>query len=61
MLNLIVRLFMVLAGMIASLFVAKDALNFDFIQTVIAMILVTIAVAIAAFWPAIKSLFKHKR
>jgi len=60
MLGWIVRALLVFAGSITSWFVARDALNFDVIQMVVAVILFTIFVAIAAFWPLIKDWFQRK-
>ncbi len=54
MLGLVIRILLVLAGLIASWFVARDALNFEITQMVVAVFLFTLAVAIAAFWPMIK-------
>ena len=51
MLSWIVRIFFALAAPIAALFVARDALNFDVIQTMVAIILVVVFVAVVAFWP----------
>lgn len=51
MLSWIVRLFFALAAPIAALFVARDALNFDVIQTMVATVLVVVFVAVVAFWP----------
>ena len=50
MLNLIIRPIMILAAVIASYFVVRDAVNFSIIQMTIALLLITILVAIAAFW-----------
>ena len=61
MLSWLLRLLFVIAGFIASIFVARDALNFDIIQMVIAVVLMTLIVIIFAFWPEIKKLLKiHK-
>jgi hypothetical protein len=51
MLSWIVRIFFALAAPIAALFVARDALNFDLIQTFVAVILIVAFIAIVAFWP----------
>ncbi len=52
--NPIVRLFLLLAAPITALFVSRDALNFDVVQVIVAVILFTAAVAVAAFWPGRK-------
>lgn len=51
MLGWIVRVLLVLAGLIASIFVTRDALNFDIVQMIVAVLLFTTIIAIAAFWP----------
>ena len=51
MLSWIVRLFFALAAPITALFIARDALNFDLIQTMVAIILVVVLIAVVAFWP----------
>ena len=60
MLQWIIRALFVVSGSISSWFVAKDALNFEIVQMVISVLLFTIAIAILAFWPTIKSWFKRK-
>ena len=54
MLGLIVRIFLVLGGFVASFFVTRDALNFDIVQMVIGILLFTFAVAMFSFWPYLK-------
>ena len=51
MFSWIVRIFFALAAPIAALIVSRDALNFDLIQTMVAIILIVAAVAIVALWP----------
>ncbi|MET0531868.1 MAG: hypothetical protein ABW003_26650 [Microvirga sp.] len=51
MLGWIVRGLMVGAGVITGIFVAKDAPLYGFVQTILAIGLLTLIVAIAAFWP----------
>jgi hypothetical protein len=46
----IVRILFILAAPIAALLVSRDALNFGIVQTMVAMILVTGFVALAAAW-----------
>ena len=60
MLEWTVRILLVISGSIGSWFVARDALNFAIVQMVIAVLLFTIMVLIAAFWPNIKKWFKRK-
>lgn len=47
----IVRLLMAVAGIVAAWFIAKDALNFGIVQAVIALLLVTLIVAVLALRP----------
>jgi hypothetical protein len=55
----IVRLLFVVAGFIASWFVARDALNFGTVQMVIAVFLFTFVVMTIAFWSTWKTWLKH--
>lgn len=48
--NLITRAVLALAAIIASWFVATDALNFPVFQMVIASLLIVAVVTILAFW-----------
>jgi hypothetical protein len=45
------RVFLTLGGGAASWFVAEDAPNYSVIQGVAAMLLLTLTVAVLAFWP----------
>ena len=56
----IIRGLLVISGSIASWFVARDELKFAVVQMVIAVLLFTLVIAIAAFWPLLKNWFKHK-
>jgi hypothetical protein len=47
----ILRLILSLAAPITAWFVARDALNFSFVQTMISVILLAAFVAVLAFWP----------
>lgn len=49
--DLIVRLFLLVAAPIAALFVSRDALNFSVIQVLVAIALFIALVAALAFWP----------
>jgi len=51
MIGWIVRILLAAGGVVASWFVARDAPNFGVIQMVFALILLTFAVAVIAFWP----------
>lgn len=61
MIGWIVRGLAFVAAGITALFVAEDAPNFGIIQVVIAVVLVTLFVAIAAFWEAIADWLRDKR
>lgn len=50
----------IISGAIAGWFVAHDQLHFAIVQMVIAILIFTGIVALAAFWSNIKSWFKHK-
>jgi hypothetical protein len=47
----ILRLLLYIAAPITALFVARDALNFSFVQTIVSVILLAVLVAALAFWP----------
>lgn len=48
--SVILRILFVIAGLITALFVARDALNFGFIQSWVAILLVTILVGVGSLW-----------
>ncbi|MCC8979915.1 hypothetical protein [Bradyrhizobium acaciae] len=48
--SIILRIFFVIAGAIVALFVARDSLHFDLIQTWVSIVLVIIVAGIASFW-----------
>ena len=50
MLNPIIRPIMILAAIIASYFVARDAVNFSIVQMVVALLLLAGLVAVTVFW-----------
>jgi hypothetical protein len=52
MLSWAVRLILIAADFVAGIFVARDALNFEVIQGVVAILLVAMLVFVLAFWPA---------
>lgn len=60
MLNWLIRPIMFVAAIIAGWFVAEDAANFGVVQLVISVLLVTLLVAIAAFWESIRDWFRPK-
>jgi hypothetical protein len=47
-----VRLLMLAAGAMTSWVVARDAPNFGVVQTMVALLLLTLIVAVLAFWPS---------
>ena len=51
MLSWIVRIFFALAAPITALLVSRGALDFDLIQTMVAIILIVVSVALVALWP----------
>ncbi len=52
MISWIVRFLMIAAGVVTGWFVAKDAVNFGVIQMMVALMLLTLIVAVLAFWPS---------
>ena len=58
--NLLLRPVMFFAAIIAGWFVAHDAANFNVIQMVVALFLITAVVAVAAFWETLSDWFKSK-
>lgn len=46
----IIRLFFVIAAPIAALMVARDSLNFDIVQTFVAILLMTAVLGFGAIW-----------
>jgi ABC-type multidrug transport system permease subunit len=44
--SVILRILLVIAGLITALFVARDALNFELIQTWVAILLVAVVVGV---------------
>jgi formate hydrogenlyase subunit 3/multisubunit Na+/H+ antiporter MnhD subunit len=51
LLSWIFRGFLIVAGFVASWFVAKDAPQFGVMQMAVVLILVVVIVAVLAFWP----------
>jgi hypothetical protein len=52
---------MFIASIITAWFVARDAANFEIIQMVISLLLITLLLAIAAFWPYLVAWFDDWR
>lgn len=61
LINWLLRPVLFLAAIIAGWFVAEDAVNFGVVQMVVAVVLITILVAIAAFWEAILDWLSERR
>jgi hypothetical protein len=59
MVGWIVRIVMAVAGVITGWFVARDAANFDLIQMVVSILLMTFFIAVAAFWPNLWAWLRH--
>ena len=48
--SLILRIVFVLAGLITALFVARDALNFELVQTWVSIALVIVVAGVGSVW-----------
>jgi len=48
---LILRILAFIAAPIAGLFVARDSLNFDIVQTMIMILLIVAFLVVVAIWP----------
>ncbi|MCG7394080.1 hypothetical protein MHY87_14310 [Microvirga sp. ACRRW] len=51
MLGWVVRIFMIVSGVVAGLFIAKDAPLFGMVQVMVMLLLLALIVAVLAFWP----------
>ncbi len=61
MVNLLLRPVMLVAAAIAGWFVASDSVNFTVIQMVVSLFLITLIVAIAAFWETLSDWITNKK
>jgi hypothetical protein len=61
MVNLLLRPVMLVAAVIAGWFVARDSVNFTVIQMVVSLFLITLIVAIAAFWETLSDWVTNKK
>lgn len=52
MISWIARLLMIAAGAVTGWVVAEDAPNFGVVQMMVALLLLTLVVAVLAFWPS---------
>jgi hypothetical protein len=48
--SVLLRVLFVMAGFITALFVARDAMHFDLVQTWVAILLATILLAVGGLW-----------
>jgi hypothetical protein len=48
--SLILRIVFVLAGVLTALFVTRDALNFELVQTWVSIALVIVVVGVGSVW-----------
>ncbi|MEW6639560.1 MAG: hypothetical protein AB1586_03575 [Pseudomonadota bacterium] len=49
--SLLIRLLLLIAAPITALFVARDALNFGIMQTMVAVVLVVALLVLVTLWP----------
>ena len=54
-----IRILLLISGSIASWFVARNSLNFQIVQMVIAVLLFTFAILLIAFWANLCAFFKR--
>ena len=60
MINWIVRILLILAGVITSWFVTPDSANFSVVQAAVAIVLLAFFVSVAVFLPSLMRLFSGK-
>lgn len=53
--SLLIRLLLLIAAPITALFVARDALNFGIMQTMVAVVLVVVLLVLVSLWPRRRS------
>ena len=61
MIQFVAGVFMMLAGLLVSIFIPKEALSFPIVQMVIAVFLFTVFVLILAFWTDAGKFFKRDK
>jgi len=61
MINWAIRLVMVVSAFIAGLFVARDATNFQIVEMVVALLLITVIVAISACLESVVGRFRDRK
>ncbi len=59
MLDWIVRILLSISGLISSLFVTREALNFPIVQMMVAILVLSVFILIAAFYTDIKQFFQR--
>jgi hypothetical protein len=60
-LSWLIRPLLALAAVVAGWFVAEDAVNFEIVQLVIALLLITALVVLAAFWEVLTTRLRERR
>jgi len=48
--SLILRIVFIIAGLVTALFVARDSLNFELVQTWVSIVLVLVVAGIGSVW-----------
>jgi hypothetical protein len=61
MIHWVVRLIWASAGVITGWFVAREATNFAWIQIIVSLLLMTLFLALAVYWPSLVRCFSRKR
>lgn len=57
----LIRPILFLAAIIAGWFVAEDAANFGVVQMAVAVLLITLCVALAAFWETVIGWMRERK
>lgn len=55
----VVSVLLIVSGLIASLFIKPQALNFQIVQMVIAVLVFSLIMIIIAFWSSLMTVFKQ--
>lgn len=61
MLTWLVRIVMALAGAIVGWFVARESASFGVVQMAVSLLLISLLVAAAAFWPSLVAWLRNRR
>jgi hypothetical protein len=59
MLGWVARFLLFFAGIITGLFLSHEDINFPLMQMAVAMFLMILLLAAAAFWPSLRACFKR--